>query len=341
MQRTSFFTRGTNGGAAAVSHHLLSRFALPRRAYSLSASKPPVGFIGLGNMGAHMARNLVKAGYPVVVFDVSSDNTNRFLESANAAKPGHSTAASSPKEVASRSSHIVTMLPSSPHVEEVYCSPENGILAAAKQDSLLIDASTIEPAVARKISARAAEQNIHMIDAPVSGGVVGAEAATLTFMVGGELEAFNKATELLSLMGKNIVHCGGPGNGQAAKLCNNLVLAISMIGVAEGMNLGVQLGLDPKVLAGIFNTSSARCWSSDTYNPVPGIKEGVPSSRNYEGGFGVDLMSKDLNLAINAAHSIKASVPLTGAALQLYNLISSKGAGRKDFSVVYKFLHDK
>jgi len=145
----------------------------------------------------------------------------------------------------------------------------------------------------------------------------------------------------LSVMGKNIVHCGGPGNGQAVKICNNLVLAISMIGVSEGMNLGVSLGLDPKLLAQIFNTSSARCWSSDTYNPVPGVMEGVPASRGYTGGFGVDLMAKDLGLALSAAKSVDAPVPLTGVSLQLYKLISEQGGGGKDFSSAYEFLNQK
>jgi len=294
-------------------------------------NKPSVGFIGLGNMGGFMAQNILKAGYPLVVFDV-----NRTAVAALAAKGAK--AAATPREVASQVQQLVTMLPSSPHVQEVYTSA-NGVLSGIKEGSLLIDASTIEPAVARSVISKAIERKVSMIDAPVSGGVGGAEKGTLTFMVGSSQEEFERAKPLLSTMGKNIVLCGGPGSGQAVKICNNLVLAISMIGVSEGMNLGVKLGLDPKILAGIFNTSSARCWSSDTYNPVPGVMEGVPASRGYTGGFGVDLMAKDISLAVNAAHGVKAPIPLGAMSLQLYNLISSQGYGGKDFSSIFEFLN--
>jgi 3-hydroxyisobutyrate dehydrogenase len=298
-----------------------------------STEKKPVGFIGLGNMGGHMANNVLKAGYPLVVFDVNKDAVQPLI--SKGAK-----SASTPKELASQVEQVVTMLPSSPHVQQVYCG-ENGLLQGVKPGSLLIDASTIDPLIARDVIKKAKEHKVTMVDAPVSGGVVGAEAATLTFMVGGTQEEYERAKVLLSVMGKNIVLCGGAGSGQAVKLCNNLVLAISMIGVSEGMNLGIKLGLDPKVLAGIFNTSSARCWSSDTYNPVPGVMPNVPSSRGYKGGFGVDLMAKDLSLAVNAAHGVKAPIPLGGVALQMYNLISSQGGGGKDFSSVFEFLSKK
>ena len=177
-----------------------------------------------------------------------------------------------------------------------------------------------------------------MVDAPVSGGVGGAEAGTLTFMVGGSEVDFASASELLVSMGKNLVHCGGAGNGQVAKICNNLVLGISMNAVSEAMNLGVQLGIDPHTLAGIINTSSGRCWSSDTYNPHPGVLPGVPSSRDYEGGFGTDLMLKDMGLAADAAKSVKAPLPTGAAATAIYTAMSQHGLGRKDFSAVYKFL---
>jgi len=282
-------------------------------------------------MGGFMAQNILKSGHPLVVYDVNRRVVDRFA--AHGAK-----AASTPKDVASQVDQLVTMLPSSPHVREVYLS-EDGILNGARKGSLLIDASTIDPTVARSVIAKATEHHVSMIDAPVSGGVGGAEKGTLTFMVGGSQADFERAKPLLSTMGKNIVLCGGAGNGQAVKICNNLVLAISMIGVSEGMNLGMKLGLDPKVLAGIFNTSSARCWSSDTYNPVPGVMDGVPASRAYSGGFGVDLMAKDLSLAINAAHALKTSIPLGAVALQVYNMISTQGAGGKDFSSVFEFLN--
>jgi len=280
-----------------------------------------------------MANNLLKAGFPLVVYDVKNESMHQLQ--TKGAKLGKN-----PKDVAFQADYVITMLPSSPHVQSVYCS-ESGIFSGIKPDSLLIDASTIDPNVAREIISKAAKHNVAMVDAPVSGGVGGAEKATLTFMVGGDQETFNKVKPLLSHMGKNIVHCGGPGNGQVVKICNNLVLGISMLGVSEAMNLGISMGMDPKVLANIFNTSSARCWSSDTYNPVPGVMEGVPSSRGYQGGFGVDLMAKDLGLAVNAANNIKAPLPLGGPTLQFYNLISKYGFGEKDFSAVYEFLSKK
>jgi 3-hydroxyisobutyrate dehydrogenase len=217
---------------------------------------------------------------------------------------------------------------------------EKPLVAGMKPGQFFVDASTIDPSVAREIQAKIQSLGGFMVDAPVSGGIVGAQNATLTFMVGGTPEAFEKAKPILQLMGKNIVYCGGSGNGQVVKLANNLVLGISMIGVSEAMNLGIKLGMDPKVLAGVLNTSSARCWSSDTYNPVPGVIPGVPSSNNYDGGFGVDLMAKDLSLAIGAAHAIKEPLPLGGSALQVYNMLSARGLGRKDFSCVYKFLKE-
>jgi 3-hydroxyisobutyrate dehydrogenase len=247
-----------------------------------------------------------------------------------------------PKEIASQVKNVITMLPSSPQVQEVLSSTENGFFSAIQEETLIIDTSTIDPNVARELSKKAKNQyKSEMVDAPVSGGVVGAENATLTFMVGGEKESFDKAKPILECMGKNVVYCGGNGNGQVAKICNNLALAIEMIGISEAMNLGITLGMDPKILAGIFNTSTSRCWSSDTYNPVPGVMPGVPSSRGYTGGFGVDLMAKDLGLAINSAHQLKVPLPLGGQALQLYNLISTYGNGGKDFSYIFEFLSKK
>jgi len=308
-----------------------------KRFYTKSSHKyvtPEIGFIGLGEMGFRMANNLIKAGKNLIVFDKVKTPIELLVKQG-------ATEANSPKEVSSSGvKTIISMLPSSPHVHSVYLSGNDPIIEGAKPGQLYIDASTIDPETARTIQKILKEKGIFMIDAPVSGGVNGAQNATLTFMVGGDVETFEKSKEILSLMGKNIVHCGGPGNGQVAKIANNLVLGITMIGISEAMNLGIKLGMDPKVLAGIFNTSSARCWSSDTYNPVPGVMENVPSSRNYDGGFGVDLMAKDLSLGVLAAHSIKQSIPLGGAALQVYNQLSSKGMGKKDFSSVYKFLSE-
>merc|ERR1719272_2000996 len=213
------------------------------------------------------------------------------------------------------------MLPSNPHVLKVYLDAETGVLAesGAKPGSLLIDCSTCEPAISQQVAAAAAKRGCKLVDAPVSGGTIGADQATLTFMVGAaNEETFNETEALLKHLGKKVVHCGDVGMGQAAKLCNNLVLGISMAAVCEGHALADRLGLDQKRLAEILNTSSGRCWSSDTYNPCPGVMEGVPSARGYTGGFGTDLMVKDLGLATAAASSVRLGLPMGALAQQLY-----------------------
>eukprot|EP01137_Pigoraptor_chileana_P019774 Opistho-2@81262 len=296
-----------------------------------------LGFIGLGNMGAHMARNLRNAGHSVVVYDVNPDAAAAFRQENTAA----TTVAGSPADVAAAATGaVITMLPSSPHVREVYEGPR-GIFSGARRGGLLVDASTIDIAVARDVCRKAADKGLKFVDAPVSGGVGGAQAGSLTFMVGGDEPTFAEAQSVLRLMGKNIVHCGPSGNGQVAKLCNNMLLGISMVGVSEAMNLGERLGMDTKLLAGILNTSSGRCWSSDTYNPCPGVMPNVPSSRDYEGGFGSALMAKDLGLAAGAAADCKAPIPLGALALQLYNLMCAQGYSKKDFSAIFKFLQQK
>jgi 3-hydroxyisobutyrate dehydrogenase len=229
------------------------------------------------------------------------------------------------------------MLPSSPHVKSVYLG-DAGVLAGAAAGTTLIDSSTIDPATAREVAAAALARGFAMADAPVSGGTGGAEAGTLTFMVGAEPALFERIKPVLAHMGRNIVHCGGAGTGQVAKICNNMLLGISMVGVAEAMNLGVALGIDPKVLAGIINTSSGRCWSSDTYNPYPGVLPNAPASRGYTGGFGTDLMLKDLGLATDAAKQARQSVVMGATAQQLYQLLSSQGAGGLDFSSIINLL---
>jgi 3-hydroxyisobutyrate dehydrogenase len=227
------------------------------------------------------------------------------------------------------------MLPSSPQVREVYLSG-GGVLANIRPGIMAVDSSTIDPHTAREVAAAAARQGNPMVDAPVSGGTGGAEAGTLTFMVGGRAEDFERVKPILAVMGKNIVHCGPSGNGQVAKLCNNMLLAISMIGVAEAMTLGVALNMNPKTLAGILNTSSGRCWSSDTYNPYPGVLENVPAAGGYAGGFGAELMLKDLGLVTEAAKRVKQPVMMAGLAQQLYQLMCSRGEGQKDFSAVVR-----
>lgn len=286
-----------------------------------------IGFIGLGNMGAPMARNLLKAGHRLTVFDLSEAAVAGLAEAG-------ATPAASPAAVARTDAELViTMLPASAHVKGVYLG-EDGLLAHIRPGVLLIDSSTIDPLSAREVAAAARAHGNPMLDAPVSGGTGGAAAGTLTFMVGGEAADFDRAQPVLAAMGRNIVHCGGAGNGQVAKVANNMLLGISMIGVAEAMSLGVALGMDPQVLAGIINTSSGRCWSSDTYNPFPGVMDNVPAARGYTGGFGTDLMLKDLGLAGEAAKQARQPVILGALAQQLYQTFSAQGHGGLDFSAI-------
>jgi 3-hydroxyisobutyrate dehydrogenase len=292
-----------------------------------------IGFVGLGHMGAPMARNLLKAGHSLVVYDV----VQRNVDALKAAGAG---SANSAARAADQAELVITMLPSSPHVKTVYLGNE-GVLAGVAPGVTLIDSSTIDPHTAREVAVLAAEHGNPMADAPVSGGTGGAEAGTLTFMVGGDAGVFENIAPVLRHMGKNIVHCGESGTGQVAKICNNLLLGISMIGVSEAMNLGVALGIDAKVLAGIINTSSGRCWSSDTYNPYPGVMENVPSARGYTGGFGADLMLKDLGLAVDAAKLSKQPAMLGALAQQLYQLFSAQGAGGQDFSAIINLYKQK
>ncbi|MBN3287677.1 3HIDH protein, partial [Polyodon spathula] len=290
------------------------------------ASKTPVGFIGLGNMGSHMAKNLLKHGYPVFASDI-------FPESCKEIQDLGAQVLDSPAEVADRADRIITMLPSSPNVIEVYTGLK-GILQKVKKGSLLIDSSTIDPSVSKEMAKEAEKMGAVFMDAPVSGGVGAASSGKLTFMVGGVEEEFTAVQELLTCMGTNVVYCGEVGTGQAAKICNNMLLAIGMIGTAETMNLGIRLGLDPKLLSKILNMSSGRCWSSDTYNPVPGVMEGVPSANNYQGGFGTTLMAK-------VGVSTTMSIPLGSVSHQIYRVMCARGYAQKDFSSVFQFLRDE
>ncbi|SFB57570.1 3-hydroxyisobutyrate dehydrogenase [Azotobacter beijerinckii] len=286
-----------------------------------------IGFLGLGNMGAPMARNLLRAGHQLTVFDLSEAAVAGLVEAG-------ATAAASPAALARTDVElIVSMLPAAAHVKSVYLGAD-GLLAHVRPGVLLIDSSTIDPLTAREVAAAARAHDNPMLDAPVSGGTGGAAAGTLTFMVGGSAEDFERGRPVLAAMGRNIVHCGGAGNGQVAKVANNLLLGISMLGVAEAMSLGVALGMDPTVLAGIINTSSGRCWSSDTYNPFPGVLENAPASRGYSGGFGTDLMLKDLGLASEAARQVRQPVFLGALAQQLYQAFSAQGNGALDFSAI-------
>lgn len=287
-----------------------------------------IAFVGLGNMGAPMARNLLKAGHAVSVFDLNAQAVRELAEAG-------ASAAGSPKAAVGEAQFVITMLPAAAHVASVL-SADDGILAGIAPGVTIIDSSTIDPASVKAFAQLAGKQGNAFVDAPVSGGTGGAVAGTLTFMVGGSAELYEQVKPVLSAMGKNVVHCGETSAGQVAKICNNLVLGITMAGVAEAMSLGEALGIDPKVLGGIINTSTGRCWSSDTCNPFPGVVETAPSSRDYTGGFGTDLMLKDLGLATDAAKSARQPVYLGALAQQLYQTMSVKGAGRLDFSAVIK-----
>lgn len=288
-----------------------------------------IGFLGLGNMGGPMARNLLKAGHRLSVYDLSATAVAGLAEAG--AQPADSPAAVARAGVEA----IITMLPAAAQVRQVYLG-DDGLLAHVPAGVLLIDSSTIDPMSAREVAAAAARNGNPMVDAPVSGGTVGAAAATLTFMVGGSEAQFQQAQPILSAMGRNIVHCGASGNGQVAKVANNMLLGISMIGVAEAMSLGVALGMDAKVLAGVINSSSGRCWSSEVNNPFPGVLENGPASRSYSGGFGTDLMLKDLGLASDAAKQVRQPVILGALAQQLYQASSLRGQGSLDFSAIIR-----
>ncbi|KVM70554.1 MULTISPECIES: 3-hydroxyisobutyrate dehydrogenase [Burkholderia] len=287
-----------------------------------------IGFIGLGHMGAPMALNLVKAGHEVRAFDLSEDALRLVAD-------GGAKLAGSAREAAEGAEFVITMLPAAVHVRRAL-TDEKGVLAGLAPGATVIDSSTIDPASAQAFGELVRERGGAFVDAPVSGGTGGAAAGTLTFMVGGSVAEFERVTPVLTGMGRNVVHCGPTGMGQVAKVCNNLVLGISMAGVAEAMSLGVALGIDPKVLGGILNTSTGRCWSADTYNPYPGVIETAPSSRGYTGGFGTDLMLKDLGLANDAAKQVRQPVYLGALAQQLYQTVSSRGDGRLDFSAVIR-----
>lgn len=288
-----------------------------------------IGFIGLGNMGAPMAHNLLKAGHAVQVFDLNTDAVAQLVAA------GASAAGSVAQLAASDVQVIVSMLPAAQHVQRVYLA-EDGILAHVSPDVLLIDSSTIDPHTARQVASAASTHGNRMIDAPVSGGTAGAAAATLTFMVGASEADFAAAQPILVQMGKNIVHCGDNGTGQVAKVANNLLLGISMIGLSEAMSLGVSLGMQPDTLAKVINMSSGRCWSSELYQPYPDVLPNVPSSRGYSGGFGVDLMLKDLSLATESAKKAGQPLMMGSVAQQLYQLLSAQGQGGLDFSAIIK-----
>jgi 3-hydroxyisobutyrate dehydrogenase len=289
-----------------------------------------IGFIGLGNMGLPMAQNLLKAGHHVEGFDVSGAAVEKLRAAGGEG-------AASAKIAASRADIVITMLPSGKEVREVYLD-DAGILATAQAGTLLIDSSTIDFAAARLVADAASARGLAMLDAPVSGGVGGAQAGTLTFMCGGGEEAFAKAKPILEAMGRTIVHAGGAGNGQAAKICNNMILGVSMIAVSEAFVLAERLGLDHQKLFDIASKSSGQCWSMTSYCPVPGPVPTSPANRDYQAGFTAAMMLKDLKLAQDAARSAGSATPLGAGAAALYDLYCAHGNGAKDFSGIIRFV---
>jgi 3-hydroxyisobutyrate dehydrogenase len=289
-----------------------------------------IAFIGVGNMGGPMARNLLKAGESVSAFDVSPAALKPVVQ-AGATEAATAFVAVKDADV------VITMLPAGQHVRSVFLEDES-VLTAARKDALLIDCSTIDIESARAVHGAAAKAGFDFLDAPVSGGVGGAEAGTLAFMCGGGQKAFARAKPILEKMGKRVVHAGGDGAGQAAKICNNMLLAISMIGTCEAFVLGEKLGLEPQKLFEIMSAASGQCWSLTTYCPVPGPVPAAPSNRGYTGGFATALMLKDLKLSQAAALSAGASTPLGAEAAQLYALFAANGHSTTDFSGIIQLL---
>jgi len=292
-----------------------------------------IGFIGLGNMGGPMARNLLKAGHKVQGFDVVKANVDGHVAAGGAA-------AASAVAAVKGAEIVVTMLPAGEHVRSVYTG-DGGVIGAAEKGALLIDSSTIDVGSARAVAAAASKAGFAMLDAPVSGGVTGAEAATLTFMVGGEEKAFERGLPILQAMGKNIVHAGAAGNGQAAKICNNMILGVAMIAVSEGFLLAEKLGLDAQKLFDISSKSSGQCWAMTSYCPVPGPVPASPANRNYKAGFTTAMMLKDLVLAQQAAAAVGVATPMGALAQSLQSLNAATGQAGLDFSSVINMLRGK
>jgi len=292
-----------------------------------------IAFIGLGNMGAPMASNLLEANYNVAGYDIVPATVKRLAD-LGGIPCSHATEALSGADV------VISMLPASQQVASLYLG-DDGIMPMIDPSSVVIDCSTISPVTSRQVAATARSQGIAMLDAPVSGGVGGAVAGSLTFIVGGQEADLDRVRPLLDVMGNHIFHAGPAGAGQVAKICNNMLLSVLMSGTAEALQLGVNNGLDAKVLSEIMRKSSGGNWALEVYNPYPGVMENVPAANNYDGGFLVDLMIKDLGLAMESALATDSSTPLGALARNLYRLHGSKGAGGKDFSSIQTLFTDK
>ena len=290
-----------------------------------------IAFIGLGNMGGGMAANLARAGHEVLAFDLAE--TALAKAEANGCKRAGSAA-----EAVAGAEVVVSMLPAGKHVRDVY---ERSVIGTAPSGAILIDCSTIDVTTAREEIAKAEAAGYEMVDAPVSGGIAAAEAGTLTFMVGGSDTAFERARPILEKMGKAVIHAGGPGAGQAAKICNNMLLGASMVATCETFVMAQKLGLDPQTFFDISSKASGQCWSMTSYCPVPGVGPETPADRNYDGGFAAALMLKDLRLAMEAAQSVDAYTPMGANAEELYaRFAESLGGAGKDFSAIIKMIDD-
>ncbi|WP_076539850.1 3-hydroxyisobutyrate dehydrogenase [Shewanella sp. UCD-KL21] len=290
-----------------------------------------VAFIGLGNMGGPMAANLIKAGMTVTVFDLVPAAVEALTkQGALSAKTACGAAAAA--------DYVITMLPAGKHVHSLYIGDDDnkGLLDVVAKDAILIDCSTIDAGTAQTVGAQAAAKGIEFMDAPVSGGTAGAAAGTLTFICGGSDNAFEKAQTVLTVMGANIFHAGATGAGQIAKICNNMLLSVLMVGTSESLQLGIDNGLDPKVLSDIMKVSSGGNWTLEKYNPCPDVMDNVPASNDYQGGFMVDLMVKDLGLSQQASLASNSSTPMGALARSLYVNHARQGNGRRDFSSIFE-----
>jgi 3-hydroxyisobutyrate dehydrogenase len=289
-----------------------------------------VAFIGLGNMGGGMAANLVKAGHEVVAFDLAEPAIER-------ARGNGASIATSAAEAVEGAEAVVTMLPAGKHVAQVY---RESIIGKAPTSAILMDCSTIDVATAKTVEAEAQAAGHTMVDAPVSGGIAAADGGTLTFMVGGSDDGFAKARPYLDKMGKAVIHAGGPGAGQAAKICNNMLLGATMAATCEAFVLAQKLGLDPQTFFDISSKASGQSWSMTSYCPVPGVGPDTPADRDYEGGFAAALMLKDMKLAMEAARECGAYTPMGGEAEELYQRFVDRGGAHKDFSALIKMIDD-
>lgn len=293
----------------------------------MDKQSPKIAFIGLGNMGAPMALNLLKSGFELCVFDLMQ-SAMEHLQAAGAKQANSATDAIAGADI------VISMLPAGKHVESLYLG-ENGLINHLKAGALVIDSSTIDASTAKLVASQLVHNKVQFIDAPVSGGVAGAKAGTLTFIVGGREQDYAQALPILQVMGKNIFHAGDHGAGQVAKICNNMLLSVLMLGTSEALQMAIDNGLDPKVMSDIMLQSSGRNWTLELYNPCPDVMDNVPSSNHYQGGFMVDLMKKDLGLAMDTGLKSQSATPMGALAQSLYNIHSMQGNGQLDFSSVF------